>query len=107
MATSRIRFRQLELLGITITSVSSPYIVPVMIDTVLCDASGGAITVNLPSAVTDTWRLLLIKKVDSSANVVTVDGNAAETIDGELTQLLKRQWASLQLQSDGLNWLIV
>jgi Cu/Ag efflux protein CusF len=93
-------------LVVTITSAASPYTITTA-TTVLCNATGGAITVNLPAASGNSGKILNIKKTDSSANQVTVDGNAAETIDGALTQVLKKQWASLQLQSDGANWYIL
>src|SRR5689334_22745500 len=54
-----------------------------------CDASGGAMTVNLPANATlyDGWECLVVK-TDSSANTVTIDGNGADTINGALTLVL-------------------
>jgi hypothetical protein len=75
--------------------------------TLLCDASGGAITVNLPSAASSTGRVLVVKKIDSSGNAVTIDANGGETIDGATTQAISAQWASLTIQSDGSGWYIL
>lgn len=74
---------------------------------ILVDATSGAITVNLLAAATagDGFRLS-IKKVDSSSNAVTVDGNAAETIDGAATQALSNQYDVITIISDGTNWSI-
>lgn len=61
-----------------------------------CDASGGAITLNLPAAL-GNGRLLTVKKIDSSANSVTLDGNGSETIDGATTLVLVNQYDSAMI----------
>jgi hypothetical protein len=75
--------------------------------TILCDATSGAITVNLPGAATCSGRIYNIKKIDVSANAVTIDGSSTETIDGALTKALAAQWATLQIQSNGTAWFII
>jgi hypothetical protein len=74
---------------------------------ILCDASSGAIVVTLPAASANTGRRYFIKKIDSSANTVTIDGNANETIDGELTSELISQYDAITIVSDGSNWHIL
>jgi hypothetical protein len=71
-----------------------------------CDATGGAFTVVLPPAAAVSGRVFTIKKVDASANAVTVDANAAELIDGAATATLTTQWESVDLRSSGTAWLI-
>jgi hypothetical protein len=73
----------------------------------LIDASGGNATVNLPAAAGATDRIYYIKKIDSSANTVTIDANGAETIDGATTQTLLTQYDALQIVSDGTQWFIL
>lgn len=74
-------------------------------DTVITvNATGGARTITLPTAVGVQGKIYVIKKTDSSSNTVTVDGDGAETIDGETTFSLKKQWVSVMIQSDGANW---
>lgn len=75
-------------------------------EVILGDASGGAVTVNLPAS-SGNKAMFVIKKTDSSANTVTVDGNAAETIDGGATAVLTRQFESITLVCDGSNWHII
>lgn len=75
--------------------------------TVLCDATGGVFTVTLPTAVGISGRIYNIKKIDSTGNVVTVDGTASETIDGSLTKLLNLYNESITIQSNGTNWYII
>ena len=71
---------------------------------ITCDASGGAFTVTLPAVSTVTGQIYHIKKTDSSANAVTTDGNASETIDGATTQVNSTQYNSISIVSDGSNW---
>jgi hypothetical protein len=72
--------------------------------TLLCDATAGAITVNLPAAAGCAGRIYNIKKIDASANAVTLDGNSSETIDGAATKATTTQYASFTIQSEGAAW---
>lgn len=73
-------------------------------DMVLGDSSGGAFTVFLNPASTNTGKVYHIKKTDSSVNVISADANAAETIDGDVVQVLSIQYQSYSLISDGTEW---
>ena len=75
-------------------------------DLVKGDASGGAITLTLPTAVGNSGKEFFIKKIDSTGNSVTVAGDGSETIDGSATQVITAQWTTLTIISDGANWLI-
>ena len=75
--------------------------------TVLVNASGGAVTITLPTAAVGEDRRYTIKKIDSSAFTVTIDGNGAETIDGATTAVITMQYESVTVQSDGTSWYIL
>lgn len=75
--------------------------------TVLADATGGAFTLTLPAAAGSSGRIYNIKKIDSSSNLVIVDANASETIDGALTQDISIQYVSITIQSNGTSWFIL
>lgn len=75
--------------------------------TILCDSSGGTFTVTLPAAANSKYQIYEIKKTDTSGVAVLIDGNAAETIDGDATKSLNLQYESLTIQSDGSNWHII
>lgn len=68
--------------------------------TILCDATAGAITVNLYAAVLYEGPLT-IRKIDASANTVTIDANGGEEINGAGTLVLTTQYESKSLTSDG------
>lgn len=76
-------------------------------DVILVDATAGAAIVNLLASANRTGRQIIIKKIDVTANAVTVDPNAAETIDGATTNVLSSQYDSITMVSDGVNWIIV
>lgn len=69
------------------------------------DTSGGAFDITLPVAATagDGFELLL-KKSDSSTNALTIEGDSAETINGELNLVLLQQYDGVHLICDGSNW---
>lgn len=71
------------------------------------DATAAAVTANLPTAASNKGRRITVKKVDASANAVTLDGSGAETIDGAATLATTTQWAAFTIVSDGSGWLVV
>ena len=62
----------------------------------------------LPPAATVTGVEFWIIKTDDNSNLVTVDGNGSETINGEETWAsLDFRWAFLHVKSDGSNYVIL
>ena len=74
---------------------------------ILADASGTSLTVTLPPAIDSTDRYIFIKKVDSSANTVIIDGNASETIDGATAVTLTAQYSGRAMVCNGSDWFII
>ncbi|MBA7601394.1 hypothetical protein ES703_08467 [subsurface metagenome] len=65
-------------------------------------------TLELPSAASVAGLEFWIVKTDDNNNLVTIDGNDSETINGELTWVgLNFQWAFLHVKSDGTNYVIL
>lgn len=71
----------------------------------LGDASGGAITLSVPPARPHAGKGWTFKKVDASANAVTI--SSTSNIDGSLTQTLSNQYDSISILSDGSVWHII
>lgn len=72
---------------------------------ILCDASAGAFDVSLPTA-TAMGKTLIIVKVDSSVNAVTVVPFGNDRIQGAASLSLSAQWAKAILSADGVSgWL--
>jgi len=61
-------------------------------------------TITLPTAADNDGRIITIKKVDSASGKVTVDGENAETIDGEATIDLDYINESVTVQCDQTEW---
>jgi len=76
-------------------------------DFIKCDASNGAFTVILPSAVSYPGLVLDIKKIDDTRKEITVDAEDDETIDDGLTAVLTVKDESITIESDGDEWLII
>lgn len=75
-------------------------------EVILGNAAGGSFTVTLPTAVGST-RAYSVKKTDSSANTVTLATTSSQTVDGGLTAVLRVQYESITVVSDGANWFII
>lgn len=72
----------------------------------MCDASGGNVTVNLPTASGNTAKFE-IHKLDSSSNTVTVDPASTELIKGDSTLVISYQFSTATIVSSGSAWVIV
>ena len=73
-------------------------------DVIRGDATSGAITITLPTAVGNTGEVFHIKKIDSSVNAVTIATTSSQTIDGVTTQTLGVQYKNLTVVSNGSGW---
>ena len=70
--------------------------------------AASAYTISLPSASDNIGLTYTIKKTDANTNLITIDGNEAETIDGAETYTdLNYQYAYVSIVSDGTNWHII
>jgi len=92
---------------VTKVFADSPYTATSTDYTILADATGGAITINLPTAASSTRRIYVVKKIDASGNNIVIDGDGGETIDGAATQTISVQYRTLMIQSNGTAWFIL
>lgn len=96
-----------SLSGRITTTASSMYTLTRLDSVLLVDATSGAATVAVPAAADYTDRQWIVKKIDASANVVTLDATGANTIDGAGTYPLASQWDSVTIASNGTAWFVV
>lgn len=92
---------------LSVLEISSDTLLTTSETVVLCDASNGPITVTLPAASGVRGRRYFIKKIDSSANAVTVDGNGGDLVDGGLTAPLTDEDEAITVVSDNSTWHIL
>ncbi len=73
----------------------------------LGDATTAPFTFTLPTAASAIGQVFFFKKIDATANVVTVKGNGLELIDGSNTFLISTQYAAVTVVSDGTQYWIL
>ena len=71
---------------------------------ILCDATAGNITVNLPQALLVPGRTYYFHKLDGTGNVVNIVGNGGELVDGANPYLFGGLNSNLQIICNGFNW---
>ena len=91
----------------SVTSVSANYTINSNDSIVLVDATSGAITITLPIALESEQKRLTVKKIDASANIVTVVRQGASLIDGATNKLLAAQYATADFTAYSGNWYLV
>ncbi len=79
-----------------IVNAQSPYSVASGDSYLDCNATGGAVTLNLPAA-TGSGRVLTLKKMDSTANACTFARAGSDTIDGATSLALSIQYVPFNL----------
>lgn len=85
----------------------SPYSVATTDDIVSADATSGAIVLNLPASSGLSGRIIYFKRLDATANSISIVPNGAETIDGDASLLLVSQYDAFCLYSNGSNWFVI
>jgi hypothetical protein len=71
--------------------------------TLLADATGGAFTVTLPTAIGRKGRKFTVVRVNGGGNAVTVD--SLQTISGSASVSLSSQWDRVTAISDNSQWI--
>lgn len=70
--------------------------------TIRADATAAAFSVTLPASPV-LGQVINVKKIDASANAVTVDGNG-KNIDGTATKSIGTQYTTITVQYNGATW---
>jgi len=92
-------------LGLKVTPITAATTLNQTHNVVLCNT--GPYTVTLPAAASNTGKVYYIKNIDAQGDIITIDGNASETIDGITTYLLNVRNHALRIICDGSNWHIL
>ena len=89
-----------------VTEVSTTHTASDTPERINADASGGAFTISLPTAVGREGYLYTVKKTDSSANAITIDPYLSETIDGDSSFDVEFEDEVVCFYSDNADWWI-
>lgn len=84
-------------LGNPISTPTAPTMFP-------CNMTAAALTLLLPSS---SSYPIIVKKVDSGGNTLTLKGTGGALIDGAATQVISTQYARIGVVFDGTNWQII
>lgn len=127
MPASTFRSNRLQVGGVNLSTYTANATLGAADHVVRADATGGSITITLPSpsgtpppplgeiagvSASGTWvdKEYVIKKIDSTSNIVYIATTGAETIDGYTganSIPLVFQYEQVRLVSDGTNWMVL
>lgn len=74
---------------------------------IFADPNAGNITLTLPPMAESKDRIYYVKKTSLSSNLVIIDGNGSETIDGNPTATINTPNGCIALLTDGVDWKII
>jgi len=86
---------------------TSNYTVTTSDTVVFANAAGGNVAITLPLASSTTGYRFYVKRIDSSANTVTITHSGSDTIDGLGSFTLDLQYTAVGLVSNGSLWYIL
>ena len=72
-------------------------------DLVLCNTSGGGFTVTLPLSASNKGATIIIKKISSDTNLLTVATSGSDVIDGHANELIAFSKTSMSIIADGIS----
>ena len=89
-----------------IKTISSNYTIVSTDHTILVDSNLASIDVTLPSAADFERYIFNVKKI-SDSNIVSLEAESGEEIDGVETFSLLNNNESVTVQSDGVDWRVI
>lgn len=92
---------------VAISTKNSSYTVQLSDNVLLANALSAAVVFTLPPAASATGRVFFFKKIDISSNLMTIQANGSELIDGLNTQSTSTQYFSFTLVTDGTVWYLL
>jgi hypothetical protein len=69
-----------------------------------CDATAGPFPVTLPASMSSGDTLIRFKKIDGTANAVTITAQGSDTIEGAATKVLAAQYQAVTVQCRTGGW---
>lgn len=76
-------------------------------DIIIWDTTSGNKTISLPASASNVNFVFDVKKIDSTANTITVDPNGAELIEDGATAVITTQYEALSAACDGTKWWVI
>lgn len=98
-----VQFDQYGIVDVPVTIVTTNITLTADYKVWLVNATSGAVTITLPAANINSGRVYHIKKIDTSANAVTIVG----TIDDAASRILTSQYDSIKVIFNAIAWSII
>lgn len=89
------------------TSIKTSVYTAAFGDLVRCDPTSGGFTVNLPTAIGNINKSIIVKNISNSINSITIDPFGSQLIDGSSTYVINIAYQSITLVSDNSNWMVI
>ncbi|HEY0612383.1 MAG TPA: hypothetical protein VGD35_22065 [Chitinophaga sp.] len=101
-------FQLVGSMSTNLTKVTTNYTANAGDNTILADASSGALTITLPSGSGIGGRIYTIKKIGSGGidKELTITPSSG-TIDGASNYIIYNDWTFVTLQTDGTDWYVI
>jgi len=92
-----------------VISKTASYTISTEDQIILADSTEAALTLTLPTAFGSTGLIFTVKRINSGPNNVTIVATSSEYIDGPpgTSAVIKVQYQSLNIVSDGSNWYLI
>jgi hypothetical protein len=90
-----------------ISTQTASYTLTVSDSIILADATSASLTITLPAASSFNGYRFTVKRIDNSANTVTLGRTGSDLIDGATSYTLDQQYISISVISNGSGWYIL
>lgn len=85
-------------------SVTADYTFDDSTEAVNVDATSGPVTITLPPISENEGRLVTVRKIDASANIVTIETDGSDLFQGSSGTTLEDQWSVVSIDNNGIQW---
>lgn len=92
---------------IAISTKNGNYTVLTSDNVILANCAAGGVILQLPPAASAIGQAFFFKKIDATANPMTIQADGSELIDGLNAQVTTTQWESFTVVSDGSQYYIL
>ena len=91
----------------TVSTKTGNYTISAAGEVILADATNGGFTITLPTAINNSGFKATVKKIDFTANIITIAAAPQEAIDSQNTKIITIPMQSLDFISNGANWNLI
>ncbi len=92
---------------VVVLTKTADYLATVSDRLIRVDASAGNVVITLPGVVAYGLEAFRVKKIDASANTVTIQCAGAETMDGTNSKVIGTQYGGIAFESNNVTWDVV